>query len=169
MSEIRPWKSLLSNLSIFFARKPVSEPVFWRQVAEARLRAFSFASLRHLQTLIFRLLQKRQKKKSRTRIKNWRKKTTPTDSPAKIFQKKTAKISISNSRESRRLMKLSKVISKLDILENNYFSGERETYDDFLLHPEEYYHLYYQYYRSKFVSPNIDMRLVVLVLASGTF
>ena len=50
---------------------------------------------------------------------------------------------------------------------NNDLLGERETYDDFLLHPEEYYHLYYQYYRSKFVSPNIDMRLVVLVLASG--
>ena len=53
--------------------------------------------------------------------------------------------------------------------QNSQFLGERETYDDFLLHPEEYYHLYYQYYRSKFVSPNIDMRLVILVLASGTF
>ncbi|CAG5104445.1 Oidioi.mRNA.OKI2018_I69.chr1.g1257.t1.cds [Oikopleura dioica] len=45
--------------------------------------------------------------------------------------------------------------------------SERETYDDFLLHPEEYYHLYYQYYRSKFVSPDVDMRLVFFVLACG--
>lgn len=43
--------------------------------------------------------------------------------------------------------------------------SDREEYDDFLENPEKYYYHYYQYYRKKLVSPNIDLRLVIIVIS----
>jgi len=45
VSRSLPLKSLSSNLTRFWARKPVSEPVFWRQVAEGRLLVWYFSGL----------------------------------------------------------------------------------------------------------------------------
>jgi len=51
--------------------------------------------------------------------------------------------------------KFKRIVTAFETLKN-----EREDYDEFLQNPEQAYYKYYQYYRRKLVSPNIDLKIV---------
>jgi len=71
------------------------------------------------------------------------------------------KLNLSTEEKAELETKFQRIATAYETLKGS----ERADYDDFLANPEKYYYQYYQYYRRKLVSPNIDLRLVFIVLA----